>query len=531
MHIIHVTSELAQAAKAGGLGDVLYGLSKAQVKLGHQIEIIIPKYDITEWGHLKNLQPIERNLWVTVGSQRYNNTIWKAQLEDLSLIFIEPHHPHYYFSRGKIYGEPDDIDRFTYFSKVALEFLSEREKGPDILHLHDWPTAVIAPLYKGIYAKRGFRVGGVVLTIHNLQYQGKCAPYHLTQLGLDGSYYLHPDRMQDPHSPLLINLIKGGIIYSDGLTTVSPTFVSEIRSPLGGFGLHETIQSQEKKLRGLLNGIDETYWNPEIDPLIAAHYPTFPNLTNENFPKLLKGKEENKKALKTRCGLSKGNKCLAASITRMVSQKGPELIIDAIVRTLEKGGQFILLGSMPEGHLLEAFQTLKKKFSKEQLFVSFEYNEQLAHLIYAGADLFVIPSLFEPCGLTQMIGMRYGTLPVVRKTGGLADTVFDIDTSTLPKERRNGFSFDFPDREGVHWALDRALLCYETDTPKWQQLMKQAINQDFSWKHAAPQYLEVYEAALKTGQNFNSSSKELSECRPDSQSSTQPQNPKCTKLK
>ena len=497
MHIVHITSELAQVAKAGGLGDVLYGLSRAQVKLGHQVKIILPKYDIIQWDHLKNLEVIERDLWVTVGTQRYNNTVWRAQLEDLSVILIEPHHPHYYFSRGMIYGEHDDIDRFTYFSKATLELLNLKGWNVDALHIHDWPTALIAPLYKEVYSKEGLEIGGIVFTIHNLQYQGKCAPYHLSHIGLDGSYYLHPDRMQDPSSPLLVNLLKGGIIYSDGITTVSPTFVQEIRTPLGGFGMHDTIQAHEGKLRGILNGIDKDYWNPQKDSMLASNYPTFPNLTDENFSKLLKGKEENKRVLRQRCGLADEEKTLVASITRMVSQKGPQLILDAIRRTLEKGGQFVLLGSVPEKDLLEKFRSLQKEYPKELLFVSFEYDEQFAHLIYAGADILVIPSIFEPCGLTQMIGMRYGTLPVVRKTGGLADTVYDIDTSDQPKERRNGFSFDFPDHEGVYWALDRAITCFETDSTKWHTLMKQAINQDFSWKHTAPQYLEVYEKAIK----------------------------------
>ena len=497
MQIVHVTSELAQVAKAGGLGDVIYGLSRAQVKLNHQVAIILPKYDTIEWDHLKNLEVIERDLWVTVGAQRYNNTVWKAQLEDLSLFLIEPHHPYFYFSRGMIYGQYDDIDRFAYFSTATLEFLNQKGWKPNILHIHDWPTALIAPLYKDIFSKEGLEIGGIVLTIHNLQYQGKCAPYHLSHIGLNGSYYLHPDRMQDPSSPLLVNLLKGGIIYSNEITTVSPSFVKEIRTPLGGFGMHDTIQAHEGKLRGILNGIDEEYWNPQTDSLLSSNYPTFPNISDDNFSMLLKGKEENKSALKQRCGLATEKKTVVASITRMVSQKGPELILDAIKRTLEKGGQFVLLGSVPEGDLREKFQALQKEYPKENLFVSFDYDEKLAHLIYAGADILVIPSIFEPCGLTQMIGMHYGTLPVVRKTGGLADTVYDIDTSEEPKEKRNGFSFDFPDPEGIYWALDRAITCNESDSSKWHTLMKQAINQDFSWKHTAPQYSEVYEKAIK----------------------------------
>ena len=175
MHIIHVTSELAQVAKAGGLGDVIYGLAKAQIKLGHQVEIILPKYDTCQWNHLKNLEVVDRDLWVSVGTQRFNNTVWRAECDDLSLLLIEPHHPHYFFSRGTIYGEHDDIDRFAYFSKATLEYLSQKGMNPDTLHLHDWPTSVIAPLYKDVYSKGGLKINKVGLTIHNLQYKGLCA--------------------------------------------------------------------------------------------------------------------------------------------------------------------------------------------------------------------------------------------------------------------------------------------------------------------------------------------------------------------
>src|SRR3989338_748168 len=497
MHIIHIATELAQVAKVGGLGDVIYGLSKAQVKEGHRVEIILPKYDCIQWNHLNNLTVAHRDLWVAEGSQRFNNTIWKATHDNLSLFLIDPHHPHYYFTRGIIYGAHDDIDSFAYFSKAACEFLFQMQLRPHILHLHDWPTSLVAPLYKDLYSKEGMRAGALVLTIHNLQYQGKSSPFHLSRIVFNGSHYHHPERMQDPFQPLLVNLLKGGIVYADGVTTVSPTFEKESKTPLGGFGLHEILCKHKNKFRGILNGIDENFWNPQTDPYLKKNYAVSSSLSDKEFAAVLAGKEENRKELCKRCSLSHQKKTLLGSITRLVSQKDPKLILQAIERTLEKGGQYILLGSQPEEEVMKALATLKKTYPKSQLSLNFEQDEELAHLIYAGAHLFVIPSLFEPCGLTQMIAMRYGSIPIVRKTGGLADTVFDIDPSDAPLSERNGFSFDFPDREGVHWALDRALTCQETDPQKWHLLIRHALAHDFSWKQATPQYLSIYQELLK----------------------------------
>lgn len=494
MYIIHIATELAPIAKVGGLGDVVHGLSKELLKTGHVVEVILPKYDCLHFEELKNLKVEFRELWSTDGTHRFNNTIWSAVVDGIKVILIEPHHPQYYFSRGIIYGCHDDIDRFIYFSRTAMEYLFRSGKTPDAIHAHDWPTALTAVLYKDMYLPLGYEGKGVVLTIHNMEHQGKCQPFNLSRTGLRGDSYLLPEKMQDPHSPALINLLKGGIVYADHVTTVSPTYTKEIQTIEGSFGLLETLIAHNNKLTGILNGIDEHMWNPEKDPHLIKHYPTHSLKTDEQLDRVLQAKKENKRHLRSHLYLKEEDKPLVACVTRLVPQKAPHLIKHALLRTLEKGGQFVLLGSAANAATFHEFELLKMKLAEnDQARVLIDKDEALSHLIYAAADMFIIPSLFEPCGLTQLISMRYGTVPLARTTGGLADTVFDIDTSTQSYEQRNGFTFDFADASGVNWALDRALACYREDTRKWRTLMMHGMAQDFSWKHVVQNYIEIYQ--------------------------------------
>lgn len=492
MYIVHVATELAPLAKVGGLGDVIYGLAKELAKQGHIVEIIIPKYDCMHYDSLKNLKVEHRELWSFDGPNRFNNTIWSADVDGLKLLLIEPHHPQYYFSRGVIYGCHDDIDRFTYFSRVAMEYLFKTGKQPDAIHVHDWPTAVIPVLYKDVYQPLNYKAGGTILTIHNMEHQGKCQPFNLSKIGLRGDSYLVPEKMQDPFAAGLVNLLKGGIEYADRVTTVSPNYEKEIQTAVGGFGLQDVLSKHRKKLRGILNGIDEDFWNPEKDSYIVQRYPTH-GITKDRLPLALEGKKENKRYLRTHLRLKESEAPIVASVTRLALQKSPALIKHALMRTLERGGQFILLGSTSINQVFEEFQTLSRELKgNPNVAILMDKDEALAHLIYAAADMFVIPSLFEPCGLTQLIALRYGTIPIARLTGGLADTVFDIETSSKPLHERNGFTFDFADSKGVDWALLRALDYFKKEPQKWQSLMLNGMRQDFSWKHSAPEYLSLY---------------------------------------
>lgn len=486
MHIVHICSELAPIAKVGGLADVVYGLCKALASEGHRLDVILPKYDCIDYSPLKNLKIDCRSLWSYEGYQRFNNTVWHAEMEGINLFLIEPHHPGHYFSKGSIYGHPDDIDRFVYFSRAALEYLYKTEKRPDILHLHDWPTALAAVLYNDMYVPLGMKKCRTVLTIHNMQHQGRCSADALSKAGLMSESYMTPDRMLDPIFPFTINLLKGGIEYADAVTTVSPTYEKEILTADGSFGLHETMQKNKSKFTGILNGIDTQAWNPDTDPYLAKHY----NL-GQSPAEIRASKNDTRRAIQLAHGLKESEGPLVGCITRLVQQKGPALIKDALLHTLELGGQFILLGSNPSEDLRQEFLTLQKQF-QDNAVVLLEYNEGLAHAIYAGADMLVIPSIFEPCGLTQMIALRYGTIPIVRRTGGLADTVFDLETSDVPMERRNGFTFDAPEWAAMHAVLDRAFRCYREHPAAWERLIGQGMRCDFSWHNSAQEYLKVY---------------------------------------
>jgi len=482
MHVIHIASELAPIAKVGGLADVVFGLARETQKKGHTVEILIPKYDCLDYTALKNLKPVFRELWSFDGPYRYHNTIWSAEVQGLNVLLLEPHHPGYYFSRGSIYGSPDDVDRFIYFSRAALEYLFKSGKTPDILHIHDWPTALVAPLYKEMYIPLGFRTKGIVQTIHNLQHQGKCSPQNVTRAGLRGEDLLTPAKMQDPFLPSNLNLLKGGIEYSDFITTVSPTYEKEIKTVEGGCGLHMLLTKHSNKLKGILNGIDFEYWNPAVDQLLPAKY---------DLKTAQQGKSANKTELRKKFGLKESKGPLVCAISRLVPQKGPELIVYGLKKTIEKEGQFILLGSPAGPEMTLQFHALQKELSKNKnTAIHLEYDEALAHLTYAASDMILIPSLSEPCGLSQMIGLRYGSVPLVRFTGGLADSVFDVETSKKPDNERNGFVFDFPDTSGVDWALDRAFKSYKGS--KWSTLVEQGMKCDYSWSRSADAYLKIY---------------------------------------
>jgi starch synthase len=479
MHIIHIASELAPIAKVGGLADVVYGLCRETLKLGHTTEVILPKYDCIDYRQLTDLKIEQKDIWVLAGSNRYNNTIWSARLGELKIFLIEADHPEYLYDRGVIYGCSDDIDRFIYFSCVAMQFLLQLGKQPDILHLHDWHTSLMALLCQ----KNNYKLKSV-LTVHNLAHQGVCSTNTLFKLG--------KDLLKDLCSSDSLNVLETGIVYADCVVIVSPNYKQEIQTPEGGCGLDLVLRESQKKLVSILNGIDQDYWNPVKDPYLKKNYPI-----NE-LEGFLKAKLVNKCFLQKYLSLAQENVPLVSCITRLVPQKGPDLVEYGIIRTLELGGQFVLLGSISPSNsdIEEQFIALQEKYRNDhRVAISLMNDEELAHLIFAASDLLIIPSLFEPCGLTQMIAMRYGTIPIARMTGGLVDTVFDIDTSNKSFEERNGFTFEFPDRQGVNWALERAITCYK-NRKKWQQIIKAGLTYNSSWEKSAKQYLYVYEELL-----------------------------------
>jgi len=497
MHIIHIASELAPVAKVGGLADVLLGLSRELSWKGHDVDIILPKYDCMDSNGIRDLAIDYPNLMSFYEGAWHRNTIWMGWVENLKVYFIEPHHPRYFFNRGCFYGCEDDIERYLYFCRAALEFLYKKPLAPDVIHLHDWQTAAAAPLYFDMYKAIGYAKPKIVFTIHNIEYQGICASTDLDKIGLKGSNYVNPKKMLDTSSPN-INLLKGAIIYSDFITTVSPNYALEVKTPEGGRGLDQILVQNQHKFEGILNGIDYSYWNPEIDRHLPAHFSPREMPANKKDRNTLDRKGFVKKVFRERLTLAEEHRPIVGAVCRLVPQKGVDLLIHALSHTLKMGGQFVLLGSSPIPSINETFHELKRKYADNlNVHLTLHHQEELAHMIYAASDMFIVPSIFEPCGLTQMIALKYGSIPIVRKTGGLADTIFDIDHSGKPVEETNGFTFDYPDAAGVEYSLNRAFDYWFHHPDVWRKLMIHGMNIDFSWNKPSNHYLDIYKKLVK----------------------------------
>ncbi len=455
MKIVHIASEFAPLAKVGGLSDVLLGLARATVERGHDVTVILPKYRCIDipCTQLADYPP--------------SHTLWRARYENVPLILVET--AQNFFNRDNIYGEPDDIERFAYFSKLVAAYL-HTQPPPDVIHVHDWHTALIPLLYQKTAS---------ILTIHNLAYAGACGLPMLEKIGLKPSPAL---QCADYYS-----LLQGGLTSVDQITTVSPTYAREILTPEYGGPFCHYLNKNKQKLSGILNGIDYTYWNPESDPLLPLHF----NLQT------IKQKGRVKELIKKNLQLNPENRILVSVIARLVSQKGPKLIEAALRKTIAEGGQFILLGALSDAETERHFLQLKEEYRHNRnVHIELTYNEELAHLTFAASDLLIVPSLFEPCGLTQMIAMRYGTVPLVRKTGGLADTVF---------EGRNGFSFGAATVEALHEALDRSFACWKWEPKRWQTLVRNGMSEDLSWQKPSEAYERLY-ASLSQSRTITSAS-------------------------
>ncbi|KAL6991407.1 putative starch synthase 4, chloroplastic/amyloplastic [Sarracenia purpurea var. burkii] len=294
LHIIHIAAEMAPVAKVGGLGDVVTGLGKALQKRGHHVEIILPKYDCMEYEHIRDLRALDVVVESYFDGHLFRNKVWVGIVEGLPVYFIEPHHPGNFFWRGQFYGEHDDFKRFSFFSRAALELLFQAGKKPDIIHCHDWQTSFVAPLYWDLYAPKGLNSARICFTCHNFEYQGSAPASELASCGLDVHQLNRPDRMQDNLAHDRINPLKGAIVFSNIVTTVSPTYAQEVRTAEGGRGLHVTLNSHSKKFIGILNGIDTDAWNPATDTFLKGQYSA-----ND-----LSGKAENKAAIRRHLGLS-----------------------------------------------------------------------------------------------------------------------------------------------------------------------------------------------------------------------------------
>ena len=485
MYIIQIASECAPVAKVGGLADVVFGLSRELEIRGNSVEIILPKYDCMRYDQVYGLQITYHDLWVPWQNQQIHCSVWFGFVHGRKCFFIDPHSSHNFFSRRAYYGQGDDDQRFAFFSRAAMEFMWKSGKQPDIIHVHDWQTGLVPVLLYDLYAPLGMRHPRVCYTLHNVKHQGLTGRHILHMSGLNRpEHYLHFDRLGDPNHPGAVNLMKGGIVYSNFITTVSPHYAWEIQNTDQGFGLGGTLHAHRGKFGGVLNGIDYDVWNPENDPHIARRYGL----------ETIEKKYENKAALRSRLLLREAYKPLIAFVGRLDHQKGVPLIYHAIHWSLANNAQFVLLGSGSDGGINHQFHELKRRINDNQdSHIELSYNEELSHLIYAGADMLIVPSLFEPCGLTQLIALRYGTVPIVRAVGGLADTIFDANYAPKPYEERNGYVFDGFDAAGIESALSRAVGMWNHYPKNFRELMENGVRADYSWNHPGRDYLNIYE--------------------------------------
>lgn len=324
MHIVHIASELAPVAKVGGLADVLLGLSRELSWKGYDIDIIIPKYDCMNSTDVRDLNIEYQDLMSFYDGEWHHNTVWIGWVENLKVYFIDPHNPRHFFNRGCFYGCEDDLERYLYFSRTALEFLVKRQINPDIIHIHDWQTSAVAPLYQDMYRALGLTKPKIVSTIHNIEYQGRCSPKDLDKVGLKGQSYLTPDKMQDNHYKDSINLLKGAVVFSDFITTVSPNYAKEVKTHEGGRGLESTLIKYESKFTGILNGIDYSYWNPEIDRYLPVHFSSRELPANKKDRNTLDKKAYIKKILREKLLLAEEHRPIVGCVARLVPQKGIE---------------------------------------------------------------------------------------------------------------------------------------------------------------------------------------------------------------
>jgi starch synthase len=485
VYVVMIAPECAPVAKAGGLGDVVFGLSRELEIRGHAVEIVLPKYACMRHGDVWGLQVCYDDLRVPWYGGELHCTVWFGYVYGRKCFFIEPHPVERFFGRGCLYGHDDDVERFAAFSKAALEFIFRANKRPDVIHCHDWQTGLVPVLLNEQY-RAVLTDQRVCYTIHNFCHQGISGEQVLwsTQLGRP-EYFLDRNRLGDDKLYRAANLLKGGIVYADFVTTVSPNHAREARHGDGAFGLGRVLHAHQDKFGGILNGVDYDVWNPEVDSVIPARYSI----------DRLASKQENKEQLRERFWMRKPSSPLVAYVGRLDEQKGMHLVHHALFYTLANGGQFVLLGdAVHENGISSHFWNLKQYLNDNpDCHLEVGYSEELAHLVYAGADLLVVPSMFEPCGLAPLVGMRYGTVPVVRSVGGMVDTVFDRDHSSRRLEERNGYAFLHTDNPAVESALSRALWLWLRDPLEFRRLMRNAMAADHSWDEPGQRYLNIYE--------------------------------------
>ncbi|MCD8209817.1 MAG: glycogen synthase [Coprobacillus sp.] len=477
MKIAMVASEANPFAKTGGLGDVVYALSKELTLMGEDVRIILPFYRTIWQKPTYKFEEIS-TFYVSMSWRRERADVYKCEADGLIYYLIDNEH---YFGRDVMYGEYDDGERFAFFTLAVKEFFERNDFIPDIVHVHDWQAGMLPVLIKEDLGHQDlYKNTKHVLSIHNPAFQGLFPKIVL------GDFYNLPDSLFDSGKVRFkgqVSTLKAAITYADKIVTVSPTHSKELLTPEGGQGLEDVLRLREWDFTGFLNGVDYDEWDPSKDEYLPYNY----DITNYK-----EGKQKNREALLRSMSLKDGGKPLVGLVSRLTWQKGTDLILAMAYELANRGCNLVLLGS-GEYHVEQKLEQLRATYP-DLVGIYIGYNNELAHQIYAASDFFLMPSLFEPCGIGQMIAQRYGSLPIVRRTGGLRDSVINYDGAN--SDTANGFGFDRFDPSD---AVSTAVYAYDTwwDLPTRNKLMENAMRTDHSWKQSATLYLGLYKSLLE----------------------------------
>jgi len=473
MRIILAASEVAPFAKTGGLADVAGSLPAALARRGQEVCVFTPYYRQTETAGFP-VRPVAR-LFVPLGGARKEVAILEGRLPgcDVPVYFVARSE---FFGRGGVYGEGgtsygDNCERFAFFCHAICRATRELELAPDVFHLNDWQTALVAAGLKHVYAADArLSSAATVFTVHNLGYQGIFPPWKMPLTGLSGAHF-NPGELEFYGQ---LNLLKGGLVYADALSTVSKSYAREIQTPKGSYGLEGVLAERRDRLFGIVNGLDYSVWDPATDRLLPARY----------GPGRMAGKARCKGALRRELGLEgSGDRPLLGMVSRLVEHKGLDILAEAVPGIMALPVELALLGS-GEARYERALRDLAGRYPG-RMAVRVGYDERLAHLLEAASDAYLMPSRYEPCGLNQLISLRYGAIPVVRETGGLADTVTD---------GLNGFTFAAYSATALLRAVRRAVAAM-SNRSAWRQMVARAMAQDWSWDRSAGEYLRLYALA------------------------------------
>lgn len=477
MKVLFVASEAAPLVKTGGLGEVIGSLPIELTKKGIDVRIIMPKYSQISTEYVREFEHMDK-FTVKLGWRELYCGIDRCEVNGITFYFVDNQ---FYFARNYLYGYGDhEIERYAFFCRAVLDSLPYLDFAPDIIHCHDWQTALVPFLLKTQYKGEMYDGIKVVTTIHNLKYQGIFEKRVLNDILGTIDNFVTSDKLEFHGN---INVLKAGIVYSDFINTVSPSYAEEIKFPFFGEGLDGLLRARGSELFGILNGVDYKVYDPQNDPYIFGKY-------DSSDWKI--GKSENKQKLQELLGLEvRSDIPIIAIISRFVPQKGLDLIACVLDEIFSLDIQFIVMGSGDKSYEGMFDYASKRFIGKVASFIG--YDDVLAHRIYAGADLFLMPSAFEPCGLGQLFSLRYGTIPIVRETGGLKDTVTPYNEYTM---EGNGFGFSNYNAHDMLFTIKRALSFY-TQEKHWDKIVESAMKCDYSWEKSADKYIEMYDRLIE----------------------------------